>query len=64
LLGCLSFDGKFFRPTPRMVRLGAAYLETAPLAQLARPHVVAAREELGESVPAAVGTAPAGSRRP
>jgi IclR family transcriptional regulator, pca regulon regulatory protein len=53
-LGYLSFDGKFFRPTPRMVRLGAAYLETAPLAQLARPHVVAAREELGESVSVAV----------
>jgi len=44
-LGYLSFDGKFFRPTPRMVRLGAAYLETAPLALLARPHLIAAREE-------------------
>ncbi|MGY1703725.1 IclR family transcriptional regulator C-terminal domain-containing protein [Geodermatophilus sp. SYSU D00697] len=53
-LGYLSFDGKFFRPTPRMVRLGAAYLETAPLPLLARPHVIAAREELGESVSLAV----------
>jgi IclR family transcriptional regulator, pca regulon regulatory protein len=53
-LGYLSFDGKFFRPTPRMVRLGAAYLETAPLALLARPHLIAAREELGESVSLAV----------
>jgi IclR family transcriptional regulator, pca regulon regulatory protein len=53
-LGYLSFDGKFFRPTPRMVRLGAAYLETAPLALLARPHVIAAREALGESVSVAV----------
>jgi IclR family pca regulon transcriptional regulator len=53
-LGYLSFDGKFFRPTPRMVRLGAAYLETAPLSLLARPHLIAAREELGESISLAV----------
>ena len=53
-LGYLAFDGKFFRPTPRMVRLGAAYLETAPLALLARPHLIAAREELGESISLAV----------
>jgi IclR family transcriptional regulator, pca regulon regulatory protein len=53
-LGYLSFDGKFFRPTPRMVRLGAAYLETAPLPLLARPHLIAAREELGESISLAV----------
>jgi IclR family pca regulon transcriptional regulator len=53
-LGYLSFDGKFFRPTPRMVRLGAAYLETAPLALLARSHLLAAREELGESISLAV----------
>jgi IclR family transcriptional regulator, pca regulon regulatory protein len=53
-LGYLSFDGKFFRPTPRMVRLGAAYLETAPLPLLARPHLIAAREKLGESISLAV----------
>jgi IclR family pca regulon transcriptional regulator len=53
-LGYLTFDGKFFRPTPRMVRLGAAYLETAPLALLGRPHLLAAREELGESISLAV----------
>ncbi|MFW3168815.1 IclR family transcriptional regulator domain-containing protein [Geodermatophilus sp. CPCC 206100] len=53
-LGYLSFDGKFFRPTPRMVRLGASYLETAPLALLARPILIAAREELGESISLAV----------
>jgi IclR family transcriptional regulator, pca regulon regulatory protein len=53
-LGYLSFDGKFFRPTPRMVRLGAAYLETAPLALLARPHLLAAREALRESISLAV----------
>ncbi|MFH5822886.1 IclR family transcriptional regulator C-terminal domain-containing protein [Georgenia sp. AZ-5] len=53
-LGYLSHDGKFYRPTPRMVRLGAAYLETASLPVLAQPHVTAARDELGESVSVAV----------
>ncbi|SFK91466.1 IclR family transcriptional regulator domain-containing protein [Geodermatophilus ruber] len=53
-LGYVSFDGKFFRPTPRMVRLGAAYLETASLPSLAQPLVLAARDELGESVSLAV----------
>jgi IclR family pca regulon transcriptional regulator len=52
--GYLSFDGKFFRPTPRMTRLGSAYLETAPLPLLAQPHVLAARDELEESVSLAV----------
>jgi IclR family pca regulon transcriptional regulator len=53
-MGYLSHDGKYFTPTPRMVRLGAAYLETSPLPLLAQPHVVAARDELGESVSLAV----------
>ena len=53
-LGYLSHDGKFFRPTPRMMRLGAAYLETASLPQLAQPYVVRARDALDESVSLAV----------
>ncbi len=53
-LGYLSHDGKFFRPTPRMMRLGAAYLETASLPQLSQPYVVSARDELDESVSLAV----------
>jgi IclR family pca regulon transcriptional regulator len=53
-MGYLSHDGKYFTPTPRMVRLGAAYLESSPLPLLAQPHVVAARDELGESVSLAV----------
>jgi len=52
--GYVSYDGKYFRPTPRMVRLGAAYLETSPLPLLAQPHVLAARDELAESVSLAV----------
>ncbi|MFC7406450.1 IclR family transcriptional regulator domain-containing protein [Georgenia alba] len=53
-LGYLAFDGKFYRPTPRMVRLGTAYLDTAPLPVLAQPHATAARDEIGESVSVAV----------
>jgi IclR family pca regulon transcriptional regulator len=53
-LGYLTHDGKFFRPTPRMLRLGGAYLDTASLPVLAQPHLVAARDELAESVSLAV----------
>jgi IclR family pca regulon transcriptional regulator len=49
-LGYLSHDGKYFRPTPRMLRLGASYLEAAPLPQLAQPFLEAAREALNESI--------------
>src|SRR4051812_2858245 len=38
-LGYLSSDGKFFNPTPRTLRLGAAYLAATPLPQLAQPHL-------------------------
>lgn len=53
-LGYINYDGKYFRPTPRMMRLGAAYLETSPLPLMAQPHVLAARDELNESVSLAV----------
>ena len=53
-LGYVSHDGKYFLPTPRMVRLGAAYLQTASLPLLAQSHVLAARDELDESVSLAV----------
>jgi IclR family pca regulon transcriptional regulator len=53
-LGYLTHDGKHFRPTPRMLRLGGAYLATAPLPTLAQPHLVAARDALTESVSLAV----------
>jgi IclR family transcriptional regulator, pca regulon regulatory protein len=53
-LGYLSHDGKHFRPTPRMLRLGGAYLDSATLPTLAQPHLVAARDQLGESVSLAV----------
>lgn len=53
-LGYLSYDGKYFRPTPRMMRLAAAYSETAPLPVLARPRLMAVRDELDESASIAV----------
>lgn len=53
-LGYLTFDEKFFAPTPRVLRLGAIYGETAHLPQMAQPHLVAVREELDESVSLAV----------
>ncbi|WP_307831807.1 IclR family transcriptional regulator domain-containing protein [Prauserella cavernicola] len=53
-LGYLQHEGGYFRPTPRMMRLGAAYLEAAGLPALAQPFVLAARDELAESVSVAV----------
>jgi IclR family transcriptional regulator, pca regulon regulatory protein len=53
-LGYLTHDGKYFRPTPRMLRLGSAYLDTASLPVLAQRHLMAARDALTESVSLAV----------
>lgn len=53
-LGYLAHDGRQFRPTPRMLRLGGAYTETASLPRLAQPHLADARDQLGESVSLAV----------
>ena len=53
-LGYVEHDGRYFHPTPRMLRLGGTYLDTASLPALARPHLVAARDVLGESVSLAV----------
>ncbi|MGH3168642.1 MAG: IclR family transcriptional regulator domain-containing protein [Trebonia sp.] len=53
-LGYLTFDGKYFSPTPRMLRLGNAYVESTPLPQLAQPHLAAVREVVHESVSLAV----------
>ncbi len=53
-LGYLDTDGKFFRPQPRMLRLGLAYLGTAPLPQIAQPILELARDRTEESVSLAV----------
>ncbi|HEY3463536.1 MAG TPA: IclR family transcriptional regulator C-terminal domain-containing protein [Amycolatopsis sp.] len=53
-LGYVTFDGKFFAPTPRVLRLGATYGESVQLPQLARPHLTAVRDAVDESASLAV----------
>jgi Transcriptional regulator len=53
-LGYLSRIGSAFLPTPRLLRLGAAYFEAATLPKLAQVHLDAARDQLNESVSLAV----------
>lgn len=53
-LGYLDHDGKFFRPTPRFVRLATAYTETDPLPRLAEPLLAELRDGLDESASLAV----------
>ena len=53
-LGYLEFDGKYFRPQPRLLALSAAYSGTRSLPQIAQPFLTAARDELRESISLAV----------
>jgi IclR family pca regulon transcriptional regulator len=53
-LGYLEFDGKYFRPQPRLLALSAAYSGTRSLPQIAQPFLTVARDELHESVSLAV----------
>lgn len=53
-LGYLSHDGKFFRPAPRLVNLGFAYLGADPLPQIAQPILAGIRDKVQESVSLAV----------
>lgn len=53
-LGYVTFDGKFFAPTPRVLRIGATYGESAALPQLAQPHLAAIRDAADESASMAV----------
>lgn len=52
--GYLLHEGSKFKPTPRMLRLGAAYYESASLPQLAVPHLETARDILNESISLAI----------
>src|SRR3546814_19811444 len=49
-LGYLIAKGRQFQPTPRVMRLSAAYLSAATLPELARPLLADARDRLGESI--------------
>jgi IclR family pca regulon transcriptional regulator len=50
----LEFDGKYFRPQPRMLSLGTAYSGARSLPDIAQPFLIAARNELRESISLAV----------
>jgi IclR family transcriptional regulator, pca regulon regulatory protein len=53
-LGYVEYDGKFFRPQPRVLSLGNAYAGGRALPQLAQPILAAARDALAESVSLAI----------
>lgn len=52
--GYATHDGKFFELTPRVLRLGHAYLEAAPLPTLLQPVLEQVSQETGESSSASV----------
>ncbi len=53
-LGYLEYDGKFFRPQPRILSLSSAYSESRGLPQIAQPILTAARDALAESISLAI----------
>lgn len=48
-LGYCSYDGKFFTVTPRILRLGAACLNTMPMARLVQPTLDTLSEKINQS---------------
>lgn len=53
-LGYAESDGRGFRLTPRVLRLGGAWLSSASLPELLQPQLEAVREATGESCSAAI----------
>ena len=53
-LGYAAFDGKFFTLTPRVLKLGYAFLSSTPLPTLLQPFLEQLSESLHESCSAAV----------
>lgn len=53
-LGYVSTQGRSFRLTPQVLRLGTAYLSGLGLPAVAQPHLARLSAELGESTSAAV----------
>lgn len=53
-LGYAEFDGRFFSLTPRILRLGYAYLASAPMPARLQPFLEKISEETGESSSAAM----------
>ncbi|MBB2672939.1 UNVERIFIED_ORG: IclR family pca regulon transcriptional regulator [Rhizobium esperanzae] len=53
-LGYADYDGKFFTLTPKILRLGHAYLSATPLPALLQPHLDHLSECAGQSASASV----------
>ncbi len=53
-LGYMSFDGKRFELTPRVLDLGYAYISSLQLPEIAQPYMEALSDSVNESVSAAV----------
>jgi IclR family pca regulon transcriptional regulator len=53
-LGYADYDGKFFTLTPKILRLGHAYLSATPLPALIQPHLDQLSERAGQSASASV----------
>lgn len=52
--GYADYDGKFFSLTPRILRLGHAYLSTTPLPNIVQPFLDSLSQSLGQSASASV----------
>ena len=53
-LGYADYDGKFFALTPRVLRLGHAYLSTTSLPQIVQPHLDRLSEDVAQSASVSV----------
>lgn len=53
-LGYAAYDGKFFELTPKILRLGHAYLSATPLPRLVQPFLDQLSETVGQSASASV----------
>ncbi|MFD1745570.1 IclR family transcriptional regulator [Rhizobium helianthi] len=53
-LGYADYDGKFFSLTPKILRLGHAYLSATPLPQIVQPLLDRLSEDVGQSASVSV----------
>lgn len=53
-LGYAHYDGKYFELTPKILRLGHAYLSATPLPRLIQPYLDRLSEKVGQSASASV----------
>lgn len=53
-LGYADYDGKYFTLTPKVLRLGHAYLSATPLPMVIQPHLDQLSERAGQSASASV----------